>query len=91
MLDGVGQQLVGRERHRNGLGLRQPPTLRLLALDLHLNRVVEGLLHGRGHGREQPSQAYRPAGAHLEPVDLGDGLQLAHGIGQDGRHLGEAR
>jgi hypothetical protein len=81
VLDGVGQQFVERQRDRDRLGLGQQPAAaprRRPAPGCCGRRCAAPTRDGLQHMRH----AQRPAGAHLQAVDLRDGLHLAHRLGQ---------
>jgi hypothetical protein len=58
---------------------------------IHHDGAAEVALQRLRDGPQQPAHSQRPARAHLQAVDLGDGLHLAHGLGQHIGHFGPAR
>ena len=49
-----------------------------------MDAAAEGALHRSGNRLQHMGHAQGPARSDLQAVDLGDGLHLAHGLGQHG-------
>ena len=77
VLDGVGEQLVQRQRDRDRLALGQDPVGHARPVDAAVRSSGRRCAHRAGDRLEHPHHRQRPGVADLQAVDLRDRLHLA--------------